>query len=335
MDPRRIAGLLDAPGCRRRQVLDAAQVDLGLLAEAIGAPPGGQSPYARERDGTFTHLATARLPELVGRHLGIDCAAAVETSELPVGAGLWVWRAPKLRLGGLPVTPEQIVLAGDGKLLHPVEIRSYACLDGHADPAKVAGTARELAVVVAALRQAAPVPERVSSRCLLVLPRNFGLAPVGTLLDVAPQVRRLSWSLAQLDAVDLPAGLRTPRLTPDALVSALTEVEARFGDGCPSCPMYTRCRQDAERSGTVARAGGAAANLCGPVGTAVHALALAHGERIPNDEAEQAISDELARAAAAYGWAVGATGGGASGAGASGGSGTTGRRGPAGKPGAR
>jgi hypothetical protein len=308
LDPRRIAGLLDAPGCRRRQVLDAAQVDLGLLAEAIGAPPGGQSPYARERDGTFTHLATARLPELVGRHLGIDCDGAVETSELPVGAGLWVWRSPKLRLGGLPVTPEQIVLAGDGKLLHPVEIRSYACLDGHADPTKVAGTARELAVVVAALRQAAPVPERVSGRCLLVLPRNFGLAPVGTLLDVAPQVRRLSWSLAQLDAVDLPSALRLPQLAGDTLVSALTEVEARFGDGCPSCPMYTHCRQDAERSGTVARAGGAAANLCGPVGTAVHALALAHGERTPSGEAEQAISDELARAAAAYGWAVGGSG---------------------------
>ncbi|GIF97448.1 hypothetical protein [Catellatospora citrea] len=305
MDPRRIAGLLDAPGCRRRQALDAAQVDLGLLADAIGAPPGGQSPYARERDGTFTHLATARLPELVGRHLGIDCAAAVETSELPVGAGLWVWREPKLRLRDLPVTTDQIVLAGDGTHLFPVEIRSYACLDGHADPTKVAGTARELAVVVAALRQAAPVPERVSSRCLLVLPRNFGLAPVGTLLDVAPQVRRLGWSLDRLDAVDLPARLRVPELGGPALVDALAAVEARFGDGCPSCPMYTHCRQDAEQTGTVARAGGAAANLCGPVGTAVHALALAHGERTPSGEAEQAIADELARAAAAYGWATG------------------------------
>ncbi|GAA2362050.1 hypothetical protein Cme02nite_42680 [Catellatospora methionotrophica] len=304
MDPRRIAGLLDAPGCRRRQALDAAQVDLGLLAEAIGSPPGGQSPYARERDGTFTHLATARLPELVGTHLGIEATEAVETAELPVGAGLWVWRGPRLRLGGLPVTPERVVLAGDDTSLYPVEIRSYACLDGHADPAKVAGTARELAVVVAALRQAAPVPERISSRCLLVLPRNFGLAPVGTLLDVAPQVRRLAWSLDRLDAGGLPARLRTP-LAGEALVTALTEVDARFGDGCPSCPMYTHCRVEAERTGTVARAGGAAANLCGPVGIAAHALALAHGERAPSGEAEQAIADELARAAAAYGWAVG------------------------------
>lgn len=309
MDPRRIAGLLDAPGCRRRQVLDAAQVDLGLLAEAIGAPPGGQSPYARERDGTFAHLAVARLPELVARHLGVDCGSAVETAELPVGAGLWLWRGPRLRLGELSVTPEQVVLVGDGTLLHPVEIRSYACLDGHADPAKVAGTARELAVVVAALRQAAPVPERISSRCLLVLPRNFGLAPVGTTLDVAPQVRRLAWSLGRLTAADLPERLRRrapgePALAGDDLVTALAAVEARFGDGCPSCPMYTHCRRDAERDGTVARAGGAAANLCGPVGVAAHALALAHGERAPHGEAEQAIAAELSRAAQAYGWAT-------------------------------
>ncbi|MFC7763903.1 hypothetical protein ACFQY4_42240 [Catellatospora bangladeshensis] len=309
MDPRRMAGLLDAPGCRRRLALDAARVDLGVLAEAIGAPPSGQSPYARERDGTFAHLATARLPELVTRHLGIECTAAVETEALPSGPGLWVWREPRLRLGDLPVTPDQVVLASDGTLLHPVEIRSYAVVDGHADPAKVAGTAREVAVIVGALRQAAPVPERISSRALLVLPRNFGLAPVATTLDVAPQVRRLGWALARL-RTDLPDRLRRqadggPALQGDALVGALAEVEARFGDGCPSCPMYTHCRTGAEQDGSVARAGAAAANLCGPVGLAAHALALAHGERTPQGESEQAIAAELARAAQAYGWATG------------------------------
>ncbi len=304
-----MAGLLDAPGCRRRLALDAARVDLGVLAEAIGAPPSGQSPYARERDGTFAHLATARLPELVTRHLGIECTAAAETATLPSGPGLWLWREPRLRLGDLPVTPDQVILASDGTLLHPVEIRSYAVIDGHADPAKVAGTAREVAVVVGALRQAAPVPERISSRALLVLPRNFGLAPVATTLDVAPQVRRLGWALARL-RTDLPDRLRRqadggPALHGDALVGALAEVEARFGDGCPSCPMYTHCRTGAEQDGSVARAGAAAANLCGPVGLAVHALALAHGERTPQGESEQAIAAELARAAQAYGWATG------------------------------
>ncbi|MBV1849043.1 hypothetical protein [Catellatospora tritici] len=301
MDPRRIAGLLDAPGCRRRLAVDVSGIEPAVLAEAVGAAEGGQSPYARERDGTFAQLALARLPELVARHLGVRAEGVVETDELPSGVGLWSWRAPKLRLGDTDITVDRVLLAGDGTRLHPVEIRSYACLDGQADPTKVAGTARELAVTVAALRAAADDPAQVSSVCLLVLPRNFGLNPVGTTLDVAPQLRRLRWVLDRLTA---GADRLSPTLEGAELVGALGQVPARFGDGCPSCAVYPYCRGDAERSGAAARAGATVANLCGPVGLAADALALAHGERTPGDETEQAIATELARAAVAYGQAV-------------------------------
>lgn len=318
MDPRRIAGLLDAPGCRRRQGLDAGMVDLGALAAEVGTDGGGQSPYARERNGTFTALALAALPLLVERHLGLTCGEARETDDLGEvlrsdGPGLWLLRSPSLPVpvdtrptaptGRLQVEPELVILAGDGTALHPVELRSYACLDGHADPTKVAGTARELAVTVLALREQAERlgadPDRIRSQALLVLPRNFGLTPVGTRLDVAPQTRRLRWMLARLPAEPLPVD----PLRPGPPLAALAQLDARFGDGCPSCPLYTFCRGQEERSGSVARAGASVANLCGPVGTAADALALAHGERAAETEAEQAIAAELARAAQAYAWA--------------------------------
>ncbi|MDI1459864.1 hypothetical protein QEZ54_02685 [Catellatospora sp. KI3] len=297
MDPRRIAGLLDAPGCRRRLAVDVSGIEPAVLAAAVGAAEGGQSPYARERDGTFAQLALARLPELAARHLGVRAEAVVETDELPSGAGLWSWRAPKLRLGDTDLTVDRVLLVGDGTRLHPIETRSYACLDGQADPTKVAGTARELAVTVAALRQAADEPDQVSSACLLVLPRNFGLNPVGTTLDVAPQLRRLRWVLDRLNAGTdrISAALEGPEL-----VGALGRVPARFGDGCPSCAVYPYCRGDAEQSGAAARAGATVANLCGPVGLAADALALAHGDRVPGDETEHAIATELSRAALAY-----------------------------------
>lgn len=303
LDPRRVAGLLDAPGCRRRQVLDTAAVDLDALAKAIGAPTAGQSPYARERNGTFAQLALAELPTLTRRAFGWDCGPARDATDLAeilraTGPGLWLLREPELPVGRLRVAADLVILAGDGAGLHPVEIRSYACLDGHADPSKVADTARELAVTLLGLReltsQLGHQAERIRSQSLLVLPRNFGLTPVGTRLDVAPQARRLHWMLSRLPYIQLPDG---------DLLEELARFDARFGDGCPRCPLYTFCREQQQRSGSVARAGAAVANLCGPVGTAAHALALAHGERAPQTEAEQAIAAELARAAQAHAWA--------------------------------
>jgi hypothetical protein len=199
-----------------------------------------------------------------------------------------------------------------GPLVGLVELRSYAMLDGVADPSKVAGTARELAVLVVALRELAVAagldPARVGTVGALILPRNLGLTPVATRIDVAPQVRRLVPMLAT--PLALPDG---PALPDPAALAALP---ARFGDGCPGCDLYVFCREREAGAGSVARAGATVVNLCGTVDTVDRALALADGATPANDS-ERAIGDELSRAAQALAWAGNA----AEGSGAAGGNG--------------
>jgi hypothetical protein len=320
--PRRIAGLLATPGCTRRQVVEAAAIDLGALASVTGARPAGQSPYARERDATFARQALNRLPALVNEVFATDLDGCVEADlshELSSTAallrsvladdrpGLYVLRRPALPLN---VNGERVELAADLMIMVTgltaagaprvglVELRSYAMLDGVADPGKVAGTARELAVLVVALREFAATagldPARVGTVGALVLPRNLGLTPIATRIDVAPQVRRLVPVLAA--PLFVPAG---PAL-PDP--AALDGLPARFGDGCPGCDLYAFCRDREAAAGSVARAGATVVNLCGTVGTVERALALADGAT-PADDAERAIGDELSRAAQALAWA--------------------------------
>lgn len=59
LDARRIAGLLDAPGCMRRQVIDAASVPIRDLAPLVGCRTPSQSPYALERGVRFEQTVTS------------------------------------------------------------------------------------------------------------------------------------------------------------------------------------------------------------------------------------------------------------------------------------
>ncbi|MBB5871684.1 hypothetical protein F4553_005063 [Allocatelliglobosispora scoriae] len=144
------------------------------------------------------------------------------------------------------------LLLVSGPTPHLVAVRTYAMVDGQADPSKVAATSREVAVIVAALRAAHPA---VSARVLLVLPRNFGLAPTGALLDVTPQLARLGH-------------LRLPEpASPDHVA----DLPHRFGDGCTECPLFDHCAS--EQTGLVTRLGDTMTNLCGPGTTVAQALA--------------------------------------------------------------
>ncbi len=360
LSARRVAGLLDVPGCLRRQVLDAAAVAIEPLARLLGCPPAGQSPYAivRARQFSLRALDPAMAPvvDLVRRRLGapvtavrqVDLSAEQVRSqyvrfdssfrasltrgllrEMLSGAesAVNLVRSPVLPLsiGGAPiyVEPDAVAYTSHrGSPLYPVEIRSYPCLDGTAEEARVAATARETAVHVLAAREVAarlgyPL-ERIATRGLLVLPRNFGLDPTGQTFDVAPQVRRLERVLATFpDPAALsgrvPAGVALPALpTPeepqryaaavDQAMEAVSALAPRFGDGCPGCPLFHFCRQEQQAQGAVARVGAAAATLCGDVGTVAEALDLAHGARRPATAAEEAVAVELGRAAAALAW---------------------------------
>lgn len=349
---RRIAGLLDAPGCVRRQVVDAAAVPIDDLAALLGCPRAGQSPFALARAAQFEKLVTDNdmgpLLRLVRDLLGLPVTAAREkdlstaqvTAQFDRGdvdfratltrtylremltgdeRAVNVLRNPILHLsiGGvpMPVEPDAVAYAATGPL-HPVEIRSFPCVDGFAEPGQVSAAARQTAVQVLATRELVAGlghdPDRVATDGLLVMPENFSLAATGAVLDVTPQVRRLRRYLDDFPRLDrladhLPYDLSLPRPAPgvpprdraEQAAEALSAVPYRFTDGCVGCPLFAFCRAAAQADGSVARLGSAAANLCGDVSTVEHALALAHGDRAPATAAERAVAAELGRAAVA------------------------------------
>lgn len=360
LDARRVAGLLDAPGCVRRQVIDAASIPIGKLASLLGCPPGGQSPFAIARAHQFERLVTADamgpLIRLVRERLGVsvtavrekdlsadqvrtqfvrgDPAFRAELSQHFVRemleeheSAINILRNPVL---SLPVGSQEVYVEPDvvifvsGATLKPLEIRSYSCIDGVADPSKVGATAREVAVHVLAIRAAATRlghdPHRIDTLGLLVLPKNFSLIATAERIDVAPQVRRLQRMLAQFpdlralaahipDHAYLPqppgrhAAARERQDAAEQAADAIGALPPRFGDGCVGCALFAFCRTGQEAIGTVARLGTAAANLCGGVGTVAQAWQLALRQRSPVDAPEQALANDLARAAAASAWA--------------------------------
>lgn len=83
LNARRVAGALDAPGCQRRTVLDAAAVNLDKLGSLIThTPRDRQSPFAITRGNQFESQITdngmAELLVLARRHLGLKIPEARE-----------------------------------------------------------------------------------------------------------------------------------------------------------------------------------------------------------------------------------------------------------------
>ena len=300
LSARRVAGLLDAPGCARRIALELSPTP-DELADQLGCPPGRQSPYAHARARMFTARCTAdnaaALVELARETIPVTRAdtatlagdladRAAATRARLAGADpdtLTVLHDAVLELpiaGGVrPIACELLAFTGSPRRL--VEIRTFARVDGLADPAQLAAAARQVAVLTLAVEQTTAV----DTQALLVLPENFSLVPCGSLLDVAPQVRRLRRLLAGLTAA--PAESDT---------AGIRALPSRFGDGCLGCALFGFCR--AERAGSAERLGTDAANLCGSAGVA-DALALAHRTRTPSGPGEEAVAAGLSRAARA------------------------------------
>lgn len=358
---RRLAGLLDVPGCTRRQVLDAAAVQLEPLASLLGCPPAGQSPFAITRQRQFEQLvvgdAMGAVVALAREHLAAPVQAVRQLdlsadqvrsqyvrADLEFRASLTrgyvrdmlagrdeainLLRHPvlALRVGGAPIYVEPDLMGYTTQVpLHPVQVRSYPCVDGVADATKVSATARETAVHLLAVRELATRlgydPDRVGARGLLILPRNFSLTPTAATVDVTPQLHRLERMLATfpepstlvsrvpglVSLPQLPDRQATADQRADASQQAAEAVSAlpqQFGDGCLRCPLFHFCRSEQQSQDAVARLGDVAANECGDVATVDAALSLAHGQRHPLTVAEQAVAAQLGRAAVANHWAT-------------------------------
>ncbi|MFD1211103.1 hypothetical protein ACFQ36_03470 [Arthrobacter sp. GCM10027362] len=207
-----------------------------------------------------------------------------------------------------------------------IEVKSFPKLDGRADPGKADAAARQSAVYVLSLIDTVVDdgfdPDVVSMRGLLVLPENFGLNPVANVIDLTTRVNRLRQQLAdrpsdvQLAAL-LPPGLALPRLPHPtkatdaelkairpAVATAFSALPAHFSDGCLACPAFRFCREETVRTGAVAQLGSTVSTACGNVTSIGTALALAHGDRAPDDEAEEALAEHLQRAVAVRSRAV-------------------------------
>jgi hypothetical protein len=234
-----------------------------------------------------------------------------------------------LTIGETTAYLEQDALAvvADGAV-HVIEMKSFPKLDGRADPVKADAARRQSAVYALSLLQTAAelgLPDTaVSMNALLVIPENFSLNPVAHVVDLTRQVRRLRHQLAQRPTeAELAELLPTDATLPDLRTvpkqegpernaakartrEVFTTLPYRFGDGCMACPVFQFCREEAQRTNAVAQLGTAAVNACGSVTSISTALDLAHGQRQPENEGEQALADALARAVAVGELAVGA-----------------------------
>lgn len=335
---RTIAALAANPGCRRRAVLDAAGVDKRATARHLGYPaPFGQSVFAITRAKAFEAQVKADrcaellrlLRELLGlavaevgyadiAHVEGDAGHAVRharTRELlrraAAGEGEpgTLFDHPLLRLdvGGQEVylEPEVIAFQARGRF-HVVAVKSFAIVDGQAEPAQVAAAARQAAVYVHALRGLLAAegvdPERVAHDVVLVCPKDFANTPTATLVDVRQQLTVLKRQLARLTRVDrildeLPEGLTfdlrrdadgTPTRSSGDLARAMRQVEARFVPEClSSCEMAYFCRAEARECGSTGILGRAARDELGGVESIPVVLGLADGTLAPAEDQEE------------------------------------------------
>jgi hypothetical protein len=340
---RTIAALTGNPGCRRRAVLDCSGVDKQRIASHVGFPARfGQSQFAIARGNAFEAQVKADscaellrlLRELFGPAVpeaaydDLESLAGLESQEAryarsrdllhqaAAGGGPALVDHPLLRL---EVAGQQVYLEPDliafriGDRFHVVEIKSFAVIDGRADPGKVSAAAIQAAVYVLAMRELMAElghdPEIVSHEVVLVCPRDFANQPVAHLIDVRKQLavlRRQLSRMARIDDLlaDLPPELTfdlapdatgTPTRDPDDLADALRAVTARYAPEClATCELAYFCRHEAR--GSTAALGRTVREELGGVEAVADVLGLAAGT-LPVDDDQAEVATLLRTAA--------------------------------------
>jgi hypothetical protein len=338
---RTISALAANPGCPRRALMDAAGVHKQNIAAHIGYPaPFGQSGFAIARGNAFEarvkENGAAQLLTLLRDHLGLDVTEVGYTDFNDVGGNLsrelrhvrtrqaltgrdhgprTLFDHPMLRLpvGGRPayLEPDLITLRHDGSF-HVIEVKSFAVIDGQADPRAVSAAAIQSAVYVRALRDLIADdggdPGRVSHETILIAPRDFASQPVATSLDVRKQLGVLDRQLIRMTKIETllreypetltfdldPDPDGTPCRDPDDLAAAIALVPANYAPECLStCELCFACRDEA--AGTTGALGKSVREDLGGIEYNAQALALAGGQLPPDDRAEIAV--QLLRAA--------------------------------------
>jgi hypothetical protein len=180
-----------------------------------------------------------------------------------------------------------------GGRIHVIEIKSFPIVDGQADPDKVGSAARQAAVYVAALQDLLEKegldPDLVSTRILLVCPKNTSLMPTARVVDVERQVRSLRRMVANRASIDEivdrlepganldPTGLSTEAAR-KKLDGVLESIGTNYVPGClGACPLAYHCRDRARTAGDPACLGSDVRASLGVVRTLPRVLELANG----------------------------------------------------------
>ena len=221
-------------------------------------------------------------------------------------------------LGGIVAHFEADTLAARSTgELYPGEVKSFPVVDGRADPDKL-GAALDQAAVYAllAMRAVEAVggdPGLISTKALLITPRNVGLTPMLSSKDVARRIERVEELLGRVPDVRDVAAALPQGLTFDAVAEAagnpgsrlntldvLTDsVGITYTDAClADCGLARFCRHRLHAADSPAVCGSAMTRLLPGVETMSRVLELSHGAA-PQRE-EQAVAQQLARARRFY-----------------------------------
>lgn len=223
------------------------------------------------------------------RKIAVDMAREAPRALQLIDGGALQWN-----YGGVTARLEADGIAWRlGGRLHVIEIKSFPIVDGQADPDKVGSAARQAAVYVAALRDLLEGegldPGIVSTRILLVCPKNTSLFPTARVIDVERQVRALRRMLANRESIaeiidrleggaslDM-AGLdvKSARARLDGVLDA---AGTNYVPGClGSCSLAYHCRERARVAGDPACLGQSVRASLGAVQSLPRVIELARG----------------------------------------------------------
>ncbi|MBR7832655.1 hypothetical protein KDL01_05255 [Actinospica durhamensis] len=188
-------------------------------------------------------------------------------------------------------------------LLYIAEVKSFAVIDGQADPTKVGAAATQSAVYVLALRRLFASlgmdPDIVASDVVLVCPKDFSNKPTAHLVDVRRQIAAVSRQLDRLPRIEaLVAGLDPtidfdlavdrqgatqdaphPHRSAAELSKSLTMIDARYAPECVTrCELAFHCRSEARAAGSADALGRSVRDALGGIESIDEALALAAGD---------------------------------------------------------
>jgi hypothetical protein len=311
---------------------DGGATLLRLLRDQLGLdlPTADQDAEATDAAAEWVDLGTGEREERYRRTREFVAAAAREP-----GAGAVLADHPLLRLevGGRAAYVEPDLVAFQARARRSridrdaasawrwylAEIKSFAVIDGRADPVKVAEAATQAAVYVLAfqaLLSALGLPtELVATDVVLICPKDFSNTPTAALVDVRRQLAAVRRQLDRLPRIGalldgLDAGLSfdlsadkdgEPVRGAAELGKAAAAIEARYAPECISrCDMAFFCRDEARAAGSTDLLGRSVRDALGGIAAMRDVLALGgkegFGAEESDDEADEADAD-LAEAA--------------------------------------